>query len=683
MKKMKLISIILAALMVFSSVNVLAENTFDGDTAASVNGATKITVTSSVPGFSGKDINDTVYSITGAVADAGSGNVGFNVAANTTGGTETVTVEMQFLLPTVSDGLRISIHHYYDSAHTVNSTLPFNISASGVTSSSNRVSSITTHIQPNIEANKWYTLSFDVSGNGGKTIPVYINGDKVATINGNNSYPMYGIRSRLLVGPNTATGTVYVDDVHTYKASEHTFSVDELTPSSVESVANGKVVNSNTIGVLDGTTVSELKSAITTDGSDDVVKIYNSELTAELDANANAIGGVVVVAAKKETTTEQAYRYYTVNELDLDEEHGRGKNASDLVIHNTNNVANSTVTSVEGNFGKKASDDVYKVDHNKDYSINLTPTFYHDKTQAAMWSEDYGNLEFSFAIPEGGGIRIHAQYFDSAQSTGHTYQFLNFEEGEFNTNTGSTVGKREDVNIEANKWYTVGITLNTDGAEDGTFDIYLNGEYITSVGAARARGFRQPSLSPYANTTAYFDNISMSRTSTYEASKDTPALVKADGAVAADGKVSYVTLPSSFTSDDANTSVRLYDTNWNEVNAVVEAKYVVSAGKDATLTDRVLAYYEIDDEASDYVLGVTNDGTNLKAIGYGKDNNATVYLAKYVADGTELVEIIPVELENNTAVITAAKESGYQYRAYIWDANLKPYGKVTSFDLRK
>lgn len=686
MKKMKLITTLFISLIVALSMAVspaLASTTRDGSAlTTAIDG-----VVSESNGIGGKSTNDSYYKVS---AVSSSWQTGFKGLGNGN------TLECQFMLADSSSVLKV-YPRYYTTAEQNTSGLStsqnLRISATSLAYYGTNQSG-TTNTQQwskdiNLTPGRWYTLVAEFcdlgADEGLQHAAFYINGSLINETKYNSKN--YGYRA-LALGCAETDHAVYVDNIinsnsrRTGNSETHVLDIARSTPSVITSVSNGYTFADNFITAPYGAKVSNLLSAIqTTGGTNDAIKVYtDTTMTSLADNEALANGKTLVIAAKNGESTEQSYSYYNVQELDLDEEFGRGKNADDLVIHSSNSVPNSTVTSAEGNFGKKVSDDVYKVEHTTGYSIHLAPTF---RDGNLTLSRTWGNLEFSFAIPSDGGVTVHAQYYNGPESTNHSYQYLHFTEGKFMTGSlGANNGISVDVDIKANKWYTVGITLNTDSSEDGKFDIYINGKYIYSVGAPNADGFRQPSLSPFANTTAYLDNISMSQTSTYNNAADTPSWIDVNGAIAANGKLSYIEKPdaSDFTAA-SDADVRFYNSDWNEVTTVAEAEYIVTAGKDANGVERVLEYYEIDDAASDYVMGVKYDGANLVAKAYGKDANATIYLAKYSANADELISVQAVPVSEGT--ITAVKEDGYVYRAYVWDNSLTPYGKIVKFDYRK
>lgn len=671
MKKMKLLtSMFLSLIMVLSMAvsPVWAATQYDGSGNAPMNGTTMIA--NILPGFAGKDTADKVYSLTGAAADAGSGNTGFNIAKSTTSNTDTATLEFQFLLPTTTDKLKVSIHYFYKSDKSVNTTNSFNITTSGLADYNNKISSISSLKTVSLDTNKWYTISLAIPGDGGKTIPVYINGTNVATINVNGSYPVYGIRSRALVGPAASTQMVYIDDVYSYKASEKTFSQAESTPSNLTTTLSNYTLSDDTLTVPHGATFADLKSAITTtDAAEgtDVVRYYtDSTMTAEItEDSASVDGATIVVAAKNGTDVEQAYSYYSVKQAEPDPDVLKGKSADDLV------GSTLAFASVAGMHGKLADDTVYQISSDGDTNrLTLANTLTKKLTGTSVntfTKNEITAVSFSFMIPSGSnGFSINDTTY---WSTSGSNKRGNFNRIVFDTDgiwSGDKVSKLED--IEADKWYNFTLSCSSDGGKD--VELYLNGVSISkTVAEYDMQGFRTMNLDMRGNSVYYLDNIEAEASTVI--SDDAAATVTGDYISAYGGKLNLLAGKTDF---ETNGTCRLYKDNWVLTDDITEAEIAVFAATNGRSMERTLTYYDVN--LSDCVVGydvTTADETKTLNASIYSNTQASLILAHYTVEGGvktfEGVTSIDATFDDGVyvaAIPASVLNSAYSYTLFAW-----------------
>lgn len=673
MKNLKLLtSMFLSLIMVLSMAvsPVWAVTQYDGSENAPMNGTTMIA--NILPGFAGKDTADKVYSLTGAAADAGSGNVGFNIAKSTTSNTDTATLEFQFLLPTTTDKLRVSIHYFYNSDKSSNTTNWFNITTTGLVTTNNKISSITSKETVSLETNKWYTVSIQVPGDGSKTIPVYINGTNVATINVNSSYPVYGIRSRALVGPADSTQTVYIDDVYSYKASEKTFSPAESIPSEISAYSDGYTLSGDTLTVPYGATVADILDSIkTTDTTGDVIRVYkDSSMTSSAENSDSANGTTIVVAAKNGTEYEQAYSYYTVEEAEPDPDVLKGKSSDDIIL--TENADSLSVVSVEpGNYGKLSGDSVYKVTNNDlgtrvsmQHSLNGNSTFSKGKA---------GVIEFSFCLPEGShGFRITSSTGHTASGNGSFVTLTVDENGVYggsNAENHFYTGK-----INANTWYNFAVEIPTNGGRG--VNVYLNGEQINraSIDSGAWYGFRTFFVIMKAadGEVMYLDNISVSESFT---NTNQAARVNGENMATRGGKL--YALNGATASDitlGANETLRLYNSDWTVAENLADADIAVFVTTNGRSMERTLTYYDVNlsDCVVDYDVTTADETETLNASVYS-NTQASLILAHYTVEGgvktfegVTSIDATVVDGVYVAAIPASVLNPAYSYTLFAW-----------------
>lgn len=665
---MKKLALTLVFLLLVNVVGVLgvcaltAPTVYDGTVERTGAGSTVITVETSVKG---KASTDSAYKVVGYTANNASG---IQIVGNL-GNAYPMALEFSFMLPTGSTGLeyKTSYTKKSDTSYTAQGHVRFFKIESGKSFGTSE----------KIQNNKWYHVAILYPCDDTLQATVYLNGASAGTINLEaRSYTL--ARNGYIQSLNDDVDTIYIDNATAYintaaatdyagNAAAKAFNASDYATSSVTAVSNGwKFDNAEKrVYAPTGAKLSDLADAITTSGETtgtDAVRVYDSNFAEITDANAEIIGKTLVIAAN-----EKSYSYYSILENDLDEEKGRGKNASDIVLFNNN----TTITSVAGNYGKLASDDVYALTTTSGYGIHLASTFKSAQTLGTTWH----HLEYSFALTEGAVLYNNIQYIVDASivASGYGNTQVIIDKNRIRNSTGANAAVI-DVEINEKQWYTLGIDISTDGTEEAGCMIYLNGEFVGKFDIPYAKGFRQPQTYTNSGKTVYIDNISMKENYTYAPLADTPSKIVADKAIAVNGKLSYVgEKPESVTTTSTSTVTRTYSADG--------AQYIVAAEKDAEGVERVLEYYAIDSAASDYISGGYRNaaGTSYRAIAYGKNNNAKLIVAKY-ADGM-LSEIVSEDFVDGAAEV----EAGEYIRAFVWDSysGLVPLTSEVVFDVVK
>lgn len=678
MKKFKSISTLFLTIVLVLSVfstSVFAMTSYSGT-------ETHANATIVSDGVGGKDITDSYYRIDTACTAR---NVSFTLPNFSN------NLECQFMLSTSDAAMQIRMimhgtaaktssgNHSYLYVEINENEMFFNYkNGSSAAWSTKWKESI------NLEAGKWYTLVAkfgDLSASSGEQqAEYYINGELIHS--GSELSNLYGIRNWAF-GPASADHPIYVDNVITTNGRGtsggndglYTPDINRWTPSEVISSVSDIVVDSaaKTVTVLPETTVASVKNTIaTTDGVDDIVEVYNSDLTTVANNSDYAYDKVIVVASKNGQTTEQAYNYYTIEEVEYDAEKGRGKNASDL------HVASGTynITSEGSIFGKAYHDEAYKVECITDgEGISIANTLLDKNTVGGS----YGYFKCQFALEEGATLTIHMAYNPDASN----YVRMNLTEG------GTTLGSNEDAYIaapiETGKWHTLCIIGPTSGDKNGKFAAYVDGKVIRTMNVSEAYyGMRRPFIVP-TDATVYLDNIEVKAINTYDFA-DLSSWIDIDNAIIKGSEINYTAMPeASDFHPGADTSIRFYDANWNRLADTNGAAYVVAGDKDAAGYETRISYYTFAENASDYIAGgyYTKDN-QFKAVAYGKNAGDSLYYATYESSKDELDNVIVDEIDSTTnkAELTGTL-TDKPYRVFFWDKDLNPLAKSVSLELRK
>ena len=662
MIKKRFLAVLLMVVFVLSTyTSVLAATSYDGSSMPQiwVDGTGNVNmpnITKITDGAAGKASDDSYYYVDASCNSINTGFYGY-------GGN---TLECQFMLKDESSAIILKANLYFANNKTSGNASAYNkliVDSAGVRYYGGRwsdgLNSLKWNIPYDIVPGRWYTFVAEYEDKsaieGQQNGKFYINGELIKE---DTSLGTYGFRN-FAMGPVDGAHGVYLDNIvcsNSRGASTtetHVLNVEKSKVSYITGISNGAVVSEELgdVMAIPGMTVGDIKAGLTTtDGADDIVTIYNQDLTTVADNNDEAIGKVIVIASKNGTSAEQAYNYYDITELDLDKEHGRGKNASDLVSYNTS----TTVTSVAGNYGKLTSDDVYKVVSTSSEQINIPKTF----TDAATLG-DYGVLEFQFALEPGAYVTLVL----NGDAEGYQYgkeKSINLYEN--TVSTGAKGTSNESINkahIKNNKWYSAVITVPTkQNANDNLIKVYLNGEMVLEINETEMKSFRRPTLNIY---NGYLDNISVSEGSAYNPLVDTPAYITniADGAVMSEDSKSVKVLSNLTVADikaristtDGDDIVRIYNKDLTTVaddddNAV--GKVIVVASKNGTFVEQAYTYYPIVSDKYTVEINILRDGApaadfydNNSTLSFGatftnydgREYNPTLYVALY-KDGT-------------------------------------------------
>ena len=639
-------------------------------------------ITKITDGVAGKALDDSYYYVDAACSSINSGF--YNLGSGN-------TLECQFMLKDDASALNLRANLYFaNNKANGNDAKDYNkliVDSAGMRfyggKWSSGINTLNWDISYDIVPGRWYTLVAEYedksASEGLQNGKFYINGELIKE---DTSLGTYGFRN-LAIGPVDGAHGVYVDNVVCSNSrgadSNETYELDveRSKVSYITNIANGAVVNEE-LGVvmaISTMTVGDIKSELsTTDGANDNITIYNQDFTTVSDDNDSAIGKVIVIGSKNGALTEQAYNYYDITELDLDKELGMGKNVSDLVVYDSN----TTVTSVAGNYGKLVSDDVYKIVSTSKEQIHIPKSF----ANGAGTLGDYGVLRFQFALEPGAYVTLVLNG-DAEDSVKYRYgkeRLINLYENTVSVGTkGSSNESPSNAEIKNKRWYSAAITIPTvQDDNNNAINVYINGKIVLSINETEMKSFRRPTLNIY---NGYLDNISVSEGSNYNPLVDTPAYLEVNDGVAAYGKISYVNKPQSyadFTLADTSTSLRFYDADWT-TTGVADAKYVVAAGKDESMVERVLKYYEVESDSSDYILAAYTIGNLYKVKAYSEDA-ACLYIATYDSTGS-LISVTPFELNNEWIEKNVAADS----KVMLWknDDTITPLKPVATFDLIK
>lgn len=650
MKKLSLILSLVLLINCFSLVASYAATITGpytgGDTTPTVRGLTVETIN----GLGGKATTDNFYKLSGSAATYSKNNV-------TVGGesqSNAAVYECSFMLP--DDNSKLKMYISYNVGGTSTKQSDISISSAGFSWNTSHYNSDITD-EP-IENGKWYSLALELPhGATSKNAKanVYLNGEEIGTL----TFKAFAFNylDEIRLGCGVANAPIYIDNSHCYSPESDESFNPATSAKSVAGIADtsGKYrISGNTITAPAGASVQDVTNAITTTDAEagtDVVRVYTNANMTELAENSTvADGTTLVVAAKNGTANEMTYSYYNIVEK------GSGK-YQDLIVNDGTSYSN-----LPGNCGKIATDMVYGIATTNGNGIHLPETFISDNR---FRTKDWGYLEFSFAIPsDGAKLRAYCRFYNSDGDTNSTY--IDFE-----------AGKKM---IEANKWYTACITVPTaDDVGDGKIKAYVNGNlYDEHTPQNGAQGFDNPYLFT-SGSLVYVDNIMMQKGNSYTPADDIPAFLDITDGIASNGRLSYIrALEATDFNLDANTCIRFYDNEWNVTDEISDSEYLVAVTKDSNGSERVYSYYNVDKAESDYIMGAKYDGTNITIKSFGKDSNATVYLGKY-SDST-LVELVSKPVGGE---VSASKDDRYEYRVFLWDDNLVPYAKITSFDYRK
>lgn len=671
MKKMKLITSMFLSLILVISMTIqpaFAADTYDGSTA--ITGAV---VKSNAP-VGGKLSLDDYYEVSTACTSYNN-TATLSLKAN--------ILEMQFLLTDNNAKVIIRPRTYQTSSQ--NSYVAYNyfeISSDGMAWkggkwSADKNKTIWT-VNHEIEVGYWHTLVIQYedrsASDGLQTGAYYIDGECIKS--NDKSLDIYGYRN-IGFGPASSEHPVLFDNIYNWygrkgeASASNVPDINRRTPSDITLLSDGYTLSNNTLTVPYGATVADMLGSInTTDGTDDVIRVYkDSSMTSSAENSDSAKGTTVVIAAKNGTDVEQAYSYYTVEEAEADPDVLKGKSAADISLTENDGDNLSVVSAEPGNYGKLNTDSVYKVTNNISGARVSVVNSLRGNTFAKSKT---GVIEFSFCLPE------NSSGFKTNYSNGYTSDSNVGLYGLTVNNDGIKIGSNHfyTKSIKSNTWYNMAIEISTTGTDE--FNIYLNGELIFDDNGGSSTewyGFRTFFIIPVAanGETLYLDNISHSEsfTNTNQAAKISGEKMAARG-----GKL-YALNGASATDITlgTNEALRIYNSDWTLAESLADAEIAVVATTNGRSMERAYTYYDVElsDCVIDYNITTSDDNETLDASVYS-NTPASLILAHYTTEGSaktlEGVSSIDAAVDNNGVYVAtipaSALNPAYSYTLFAW-----------------
>ena len=675
MKKMKVMSIILALLLLVSAVTAFATGPYYGaDTAEfEIQGTGATATVTTLTNQAGKSNDDYAYCLSGAAATASKNYIQMRgIKSNSS------KLECQFMLKDDSSTIRFNFVIYTDDAqNTTANNDRINISTSGITGYTNSSGTVYTTVNlenHTIEKNKWYTLAIVYaygSTTNKKIGDLYLNGIKLGTINSYNNYVYSMAYTR--PGCGSSTSEIYLDNLYTYSDG---FSPEKLTPSYVTSVTGG-AVEDDVITVPYGTKVSELSSILTTDdGNGDIVRIYtDSSMTTEADSTASANGTTMVVAATNGADEEMAYSYYTIEEADPDADVLKGGSVDDFIIYGSDDK-NSVLELETGVYGKTADDSAYKFT-NEDSAAYVHKAASHNNATNSL-------LEFSFArASDGDNFYLQMPYYDeSGNQISGTRMYFNENGIEWGTGRYSLCNT---ISFEPQKWYTIAIQFPCEGSK--TMIVYVNGEevYNGELLGTSAYGLKYARFYISNGKTFYLDNFRTAR-ELYTPSKDAKAEISVANGIVKDNVLKMLAADENKITIGETDILRMYKSDWSTAANLSEADFVVAAAKNGRNIERTYTYLdkEIASVIVDYSKAIQEDVTSLSTKLMSNEEASTLIVAWY--NDKELVdlEVIPAAATDDIYVAenNLTLNNSYSYRIFAWNSLDGLYALTKATDVK-